>query len=69
MIYVFLYGIARFGCEFLREPDFQLGYLAGGWLTMGQILSMTIVACSLIGYAVLARINEQFRKNKSVVII
>jgi phosphatidylglycerol---prolipoprotein diacylglyceryl transferase len=33
------YGLARFAVEFVREPDAQLGYLAFGWLTMGQVLS------------------------------
>jgi phosphatidylglycerol---prolipoprotein diacylglyceryl transferase len=26
--------------EFVRVPDVQLGYLAGGWVTMGQVLSL-----------------------------
>ncbi len=29
--------------EFVRLPDAQLGYLAGGWLTMGMILSLPMV--------------------------
>ncbi len=32
------YASARFFVEFFREPDPQLGYLAFGWLTMGQVL-------------------------------
>ncbi len=32
------YASARFFVEFFREPDPQLGYLAWGWLTMGQVL-------------------------------
>ncbi|MEO6364798.1 MAG: prolipoprotein diacylglyceryl transferase, partial [Luteimonas sp.] len=27
-----------------REPDAQLGYLAFGWLTMGQVLSLPLSA-------------------------
>jgi phosphatidylglycerol:prolipoprotein diacylglycerol transferase len=57
MMYGVFYGIARFGCELLREPDTQLGYLAGGWLTMGQLLSFAIIATSLVGYAFLARVR------------
>lgn len=34
------YGIARTFVEFFREPDAQIGYLAGGWLTMGMALSI-----------------------------
>lgn len=39
MIYSFLYGILRTFCEFFREPDPQIGYLIGSWLTMGMLLS------------------------------
>ena len=32
-----------FFVEFFREPDPQLGYLFGGWLTMGMVLSLPMV--------------------------
>ena len=38
------YGLSRFLVEFVRQPDAQLGYLAGGWLTMGMVLSMPLMA-------------------------
>lgn len=44
------YGLARIVGECFREPDAQLGYLAGG-LTMGMLLSAPMVA---IGIAVIA---------------
>ncbi len=37
------YGLFRFLAEFVREPDAQLGYLAFGWLTMGQVLSFPMI--------------------------
>ncbi len=37
------YGAFRFLVEFVREPDPQLGYLAFGWVTMGQVLSVPMV--------------------------
>lgn len=37
------YGIFRIIAEFVRVPDAQLGYLAFGWLTMGQLLSLPMV--------------------------
>jgi phosphatidylglycerol:prolipoprotein diacylglycerol transferase len=37
------YGVSRIFIEFFREPDQQLGYLYGGWLTMGMILSLPMV--------------------------
>lgn len=45
--FVFLYGCARIFVEFFREPDPQLGYLAGGWLTMGMLLSLPMLALGL----------------------
>ncbi|MBD0414552.1 prolipoprotein diacylglyceryl transferase [Oryzicola mucosus] len=36
------YGASRIFVEFFREPDPQLGYLLGGWLTMGMVLSLPI---------------------------
>ncbi|MCR4265768.1 prolipoprotein diacylglyceryl transferase [Nitratireductor sp. ZSWI3] len=37
------YGLSRIFVEFFRVPDAQLGYLAGGWLTMGMVLSTPMV--------------------------
>lgn len=42
-----LYGVFRFAIEFVREPDAQLGFLAFGWLTMGQLLSLPLIAVGL----------------------
>jgi len=42
--FIIAYAIFRFCVEFTREPDKQLGYIAFGWLTMGQILSLGIGA-------------------------
>lgn len=38
------YGIGRFLVEFVRVPDRQLGYLAFDWLTMGQLLTIPMIA-------------------------
>ena len=46
------YGLARFTVEFFREPDRQLGFLYGGWLTMGMLLSLPLM---LIGIWLIAR--------------
>lgn len=37
------YGVFRFFAEFFRVPDVQVGYLAFGWLTEGQLLSMPLI--------------------------
>lgn len=41
------YGLSRIAVEFVREPDPQLGFLAGGWLTMGMLLSLPMLALGL----------------------
>ena len=37
------YGILRFAVEFTRQPDPQLGFVAGPF-TMGQLLSLAMIA-------------------------
>lgn len=46
------YGVFRFIVEFAREPDEHLGFLAGGWLTMGMLLCLPMMA---LGAYLLAR--------------
>lgn len=41
------YGLSRIFIELFRVPDVQLGYLAGGWLTMGMILSTPMVVAGI----------------------
>jgi phosphatidylglycerol:prolipoprotein diacylglycerol transferase len=38
-----LYGCFRVFVEWFREPDVQLGFIAGDWLTMGMLLSAPMV--------------------------
>lgn len=42
-LFAVCYGIFRFIVEFVRVPDAQLGYLAFGWLTMGQLLCIPMI--------------------------
>ena len=42
------YGALRFVTEHFREPDAHLGYLLGGWLTMGQVLSLPLVIIGIL---------------------
>lgn len=41
------YGLARFIVEFVRLPDSHIGYIAFGWLTKGQLLSLPMIAIGL----------------------
>lgn len=51
------YALARILVEFFREPDAQVGYLAGGFVTMGMVLSavMGLVGLSILLAAVSGR--------------
>ncbi len=42
------YGVYRFLIEFVREPDRDLGFVAFEWLTMGQLLSLPMIAVGLL---------------------
>jgi len=44
--YLIGYGIARFFIEFVREPDFQMGLVAG-FVTMGQVLCLIMIALGI----------------------
>ncbi len=46
-IFVSCYAIFRIFIEFFREPDQQLGFLYGGWLTMGMVLSLPMLLVGL----------------------
>ncbi|MEA5122546.1 prolipoprotein diacylglyceryl transferase [Xanthomonas floridensis] len=47
-VFALLYGVFRFIVEFVRVPDAPIGYLAFNWLTMGQILSLPLIAVGLV---------------------
>lgn len=55
-LFLFLYGVFRFAVEFVRVPDSYMGdggYIAFGWLTTGQILSLPMIlgGLALLGWA------------------
>lgn len=60
-LFLMMYGTFRFLVEFVREPDVQLGYLWGGWLTMGQLLSLPliIVGVAVFVYALRRRLPQR----------
>lgn len=55
-LFMLLYGVFRFTTEFFRMPDPQLGFIAFGWLTMGQLLC---VPMALIGIALMVWSRRQ----------
>lgn len=56
-LFLLCYGVFRFFIEFFRVPDAQLGYLFGGWMTMGQVLCIPMI---LIGIGMMARAFRLF---------
>ena len=43
-LFLLAYGFFRFLVEFFRQPDPQLGFVALDFLTMGQVLSLPMIA-------------------------
>ncbi|MBF0458862.1 MAG: prolipoprotein diacylglyceryl transferase [Nitrospirae bacterium] len=50
-VFIILYGVFRITVEFFREPDPQLGMLAG-LLTMGQLLSSIMIIAGAAGLTI-----------------
>jgi len=53
-VFLIGYAIVRFSLEFARQPDAQLGLVIGS-LSMGQLLSMIMLAVGLVLLAVIYR--------------
>ncbi|MCG6940461.1 MAG: prolipoprotein diacylglyceryl transferase [Thiohalocapsa sp.] len=47
-MFLLLYGVFRFSVEFVRMPDAHIGYLAFGWFTMGQLLSLPMLLAGVV---------------------
>ena len=61
-LFLLLYGTFRFLVEFVRVPDAHIGYLAFGWLTMGQLLSVPLI---LAGLALVAWSRRESGRRRS----
>lgn len=57
-IYGMLYGSARFIAEFWRQPDVQIGFIYGDWMTKGQSLSLLMASVSVLLYFYLYKANK-----------
>ncbi|NLC27480.1 MAG: prolipoprotein diacylglyceryl transferase, partial [Campylobacteraceae bacterium] len=49
-LYGLFYSLARFGSEFWRQPDYQIGFVFGDWMSMGQALSLGMAGVSVLLY-------------------
>lgn len=56
-VFLLLYGVFRFLIEFVRQPDAHIGYLAGNWLTMGQVLSVPLIVAGIAVLIWARRVN------------
>ena len=56
-VFLIMYGCFRFLVEFVRQPDAQIGYLYGDWLTMGQVLSVPLIVVGIIVLIYVARVK------------
>ena len=54
-LYGLFYAIGRFVAEFFREPDFQIGFVYGGWMSKGQVLSCAMMLAACILYFILKK--------------
>jgi phosphatidylglycerol:prolipoprotein diacylglycerol transferase len=54
-MFLLLYGMARAAVEFVRLPDADIGYLWGGFVTMGQVLSLPMILAGAVWLAILYR--------------
>ncbi len=65
-LFLLLYGIFRFTVEFIRVPDPQYGYLAFGWVTMGQILSAPMIVTGAVLLVLAYRLHRRVRADATV---
>ena len=56
--FLIIYGIFRFSIETFREPDVQIGLL-WNFLSMGQLLSIPMIASGIVLLAYVNKLNEQ----------
>lgn len=47
-IFLIGYGLSRFIVEFFRQPDLDQGFIALGWLTKGQLLSIPMIIFGML---------------------
>ena len=47
-LFLLLYGVFRVGVEFIRLPDAHIGYIALGWVTLGQLLTAPMIVAGAV---------------------
>lgn len=59
-LFLALYGVFRFGVEFVREPDMHMGFVLGSF-TMGQVLSASMVIAAGVIYYLLRQRDRNLK--------
>ena len=59
VLYGVLYSLARFVAEFWRQPDVQLGFIYGDWMSMGQLLSLVMILIAFFLFIYLKKIGHK----------
>ena len=54
-VFLLLYGVFRTAMEFVRLPDADIGYLWGGFVTMGMVLSAPMALAGLLWVILIMR--------------
>lgn len=57
-LFLLMYALGRLTVEFWRLPDAHIGYLAGGWLTMGHVLTAPMLLAGIVLLLIAYRRNE-----------
>lgn len=60
-LFLICYGVFRVIVEFVREPDSHIGFIAWDWLTMGQLLSLPMIAAGFAMMAYAYKLNDTSR--------
>ena len=62
-LFLLFYGVFRILVEFVRVPDEHIGYLAFGWLTKGQVLSLPMIVFGLLFLRMAYRSSNSLKAN------
>jgi phosphatidylglycerol:prolipoprotein diacylglycerol transferase len=57
-MFLLIYAFGRMTVEFWRMPDAHIGYLYGGWLTMGHVLTLPMAIGGVALLVIAARRNR-----------
>ena len=58
-VFLIGYGMLRFIAEFFREPDPQLGFVAFGWMTQGQLLCIPMILLGMFLFWLIQKRRDQ----------